>query len=151
MRRFVFRLQRILSFRHSLTEAEKSHFGRKVSELRRAQDNASVLRGIRNETQLTRMQSLRHGIPAREACNLHEHLLRIEEAIDSADKKVEAAELEVDRAREKLVERRRDERVVELLRDRRHAAWLLDYYRDEGKVLDDIATIRHARSSDDSR
>jgi flagellar export protein FliJ len=148
MRRFNFRLQRILGYRRSLTEGEKTRFAVKVQALVRAEEDASRLRGVRNQTIVARMSAFREGITSREAANLHEHIVRINEAIGVADVSVESATGAVDIAREKLVERRRDEKAVELLKKRRFQAWERDYYRDEGKTLDDIATIRHARASE---
>jgi flagellar protein FliJ len=151
MKRFNFRLERILGYRRSLTEGEKAQFAVKVRALMNAEENASVLRGFRNETLLARMKAFENGLTAREAGNLHEHIVRINETIDHADRDVEAATVQVDKARVKLVERRRDERAVELLREKRFQAWTEDYYRDEGKTLDDIGTIRHARLAESDK
>jgi len=147
LRRFNFRMERILSYRRSLTEGEKTRFALRVQELTRAQENASLLKGIRNETIVARLRVFESGLTAREASNLHEHIVRIDESIEKADQHVMDSSHHVNKAREKLVERRRDERAVELLRKRRHQTWLRDYYRDEGKTLDDIGTIRHLRQT----
>jgi flagellar protein FliJ len=147
MKKFNFRLEKILNYRHSLMEREKAAFGLKVQTLTKAEEDAWLLRGIRNETLIARLRAYQEGITAKEASNLHEHIVRIDETIDNADQKVEKAKREVDAARDELVERRRDERAVELLKARRFKGWLKEYYRDEGKTLDDIATIRHTRGS----
>jgi flagellar export protein FliJ len=150
MRRFNFRLERILGFRRSLTESEKARFAVKVNALVGCEEQAGRLRGIRNQTLVARMRAFQIGLTAREAANLHEHIVRIGEAIDHADGDVDKARDQVDKARVKLVERKRDQRAIELLRERRFQTWMRDYYRDEGKVLDDIGTIRHVRTSEES-
>jgi flagellar protein FliJ len=147
MKRFKFRLERVLDYRKSLTEGEKAQFGLKVRELTKAEQNASELRGIRNQALVVRLESYEKGITSPEASNLHEHIKRIDETIEVAQKKVENAKQNVEVARVKLVERRRDQKAVELVKDRRFKAWQKDYYRDEGKTLDDIATIRHVHKS----
>ena len=131
-----------------MTEGEKAIFATKVKGLVNAEETASQLRGLRNETLLVRLRAFENGLTAREAGNLHEHIVRINETIEHADQDVGKARVMVDKARVKLVERRRDERAVELLRQRRFQTWLRDYYRDEGKTLDDIGTIRHVRISE---
>jgi flagellar export protein FliJ len=140
-------MERILSYRRSLTGSEKARFAARVQALTRAQDNASTLKGIRNETILTRLRAFESGLTAREASNLHEHIVRIDESIDKADQDVADAGHQVDKARVNLVERRRDERAVELLRKRRFQTWLRDYHRDEGKTLDDVGMMRHLRQA----
>lgn len=145
MRRFRFRLERLLRYRRSLTARERARLAHRVGMLTRAETHSAELRGIRNASLVARLRALETGLTAREASNLHEHLVRIGEAIDTADSDVESARKEVDKARENLVERRRDERVIELYRKRQWQAWLKDYYRDESKILDDSGTIRHVR------
>jgi flagellar protein FliJ len=149
MRRFKFRLERVLDYRKSLTEGEKARFGIKVRELVKAEENASELRGIRNQALVVRLRTYEDGTTSQEASNLHEHIKRIDETIDVAEKKVENAKQNVEVARKKLVERRRDQKAVELVKDARFKAWQKDYYREEGKTLDDIATIRAARQAGD--
>ena len=131
-----------------MTKGEKARFATKVQALVKAEQNASQLRGIRNETIVARTTAFRKGTTSREAGNIHEHIVRIDEAIGGADQNVEAAGKQVDVARGKLVERRRDQKAVELLRDRRFRSWLKDYYRDKGKTLDDIATIKYVKKEE---
>ena len=121
------------------------HLAQTIGVLTLAEQKAVELRGIRNATMLNRMRSLEDGVTAREVGNLHHHILRIEEAIDQADEHIALAQVEVEKSRVKLVERRRDEKAIELHRNRRWQAWLRDYYRDENRTLDDLATIRHVR------
>jgi flagellar FliJ protein len=145
MRRFKYRLERLLRYRRSLTNRERISLAQAVGVLTRAEDHASDMRGVRNETLLLRIRALETGLTAKEMENLHHHVLRIDEAIDQAEDDIEKAREDMEDARGKLVERRRDERAIELHRDRRFKAWLKDYYRDEGRTLDDLATIRHVR------
>jgi flagellar export protein FliJ len=137
-----------LSYRRSLSARERVRFATKVGALVRAEEHASELRGIRNATLIARLRALEYGLKAQEVRNLHEHLLRVGEAIDSADNDIGKAKENVDKARGELVERMRDEKAIEKLRERRWKTWLRDYYRDESRTLDDIATIRHVRRVD---
>jgi flagellar export protein FliJ len=137
-----------LSYRRSLSARERVRFATKVGALVRAEEHASELRGIRNATLIARLRALEYGLKAQEVRNLHEHLLRVGEAIDSADNDIVKAKENIDKARGELVERMRDEKAIEKLRERRWKTWLRDYYRDESRTLDDIATIRHVRRVD---
>ena len=148
MRRFNYRLDRLLRYRRSLARRERIGLAQAVGILTRAEEHASDMRGVRNETLLRRLRALETGLTAREVGNLHHHVLRIDEAVGHAEKNIEGAKVDVGKARDKLIERRRDERAIELHRDRRFQAWLKDYYRDENRILDDLATIRHIRQND---
>ena len=145
MRAFRYRLDRLLRYRRSLTGRERISLANRVGILARAEDHASGLRGIRNAMLVQRLRALEYGLTAREVENLHEYVLRIDDAIGSAVGQIEKAREQVEVAREELVTRRRDERVIELHRERRWKTWLRDYYRDENRTLDDLATLRHVR------
>jgi flagellar protein FliJ len=145
MRRFDYRLEKILRFRKTLTQSQRVHLARKIGVLSLAEQKAVELRGIRNATLVNRLRSLEEGVMARDIGNIHQHVMRIEEAIGVADEDIEHAQVEVDESRTQLVERRRDEKAIELHRARRWQTWLRDYYRDENRTLDDLATIREAR------
>ena len=148
MRRFKYRLDRLLRYRRSLTRRERIGLAQAVGVLTRTEERASEMRGVRNETLLRRLRALEVGLTAREVGNLHHHVLRIDEAIGQADRDIENAKVDVEQARGKLIERRRDERAIELHRNRRFQAWLKEYYRDENRILDDLATIRHIRQDE---
>ena len=145
MRKFRFRLERVLSFRRSITNQAKSELAVKIGDLTRAERNAGELKNSRNNLVLYRMQGFVKGITAGEAVNLHEHLIRTGEAVGKAESKVEEKKVVVAGARKKLLEKRRDEIAIDNLRKRRFKNWLKEYYRDESRQLDDIATVKHTR------
>lgn len=145
MRQFNFKLQRLLSYRKLLTEQAKGFLAGKVGELQAARNESNELREIRNRTKEYRDKGLKTGMHAFQAVNLHEHLLRIDETVRFANEKTEKARIEVSAATEKLVEKRKEEEILKTLKKRRFDAWTRDYYRDEGKTLDDIATVKYLK------
>lgn len=145
MRKFRFRLERLLNYRRSLSERERIRFADKVGTQVRAEEHEKNLKNVRDATKRIRIGKFQEGMTPVEIGNLHEHLVRIDETIDRAGTEVVKARNNTENARVDLVKRRRDQRTIELYRDRRWKAWLKDYYRDETRTLDDIATIRHVR------
>jgi len=145
LRKFNYRLERLLRYRRSLTQIERVGLARTVGELARAEEAAVSLRGNRNTVRVARLRAIEKGTTSSEVRNLHEHMLRIDEAIDKADEDVRLAGVEVEKAREKLVGKRKEERAIELHRERRWKVWLRDYYRDENRQMDDVGNTRHVR------
>lgn len=145
MKRFNFRLDRLLSFRKLLTNEEKSRLAREVGKLNIEEEQARKLKDIRSATVQVRISGLQEGMKAGEMINIHEHLLRIDESIGDTGKRIARALSDVENARLMLLERRKDEKVIESLRKRRYSKWLMDYYREDGKILDDIANIQYYR------
>lgn len=150
MRKFTFKLERLLSFRKILTDQERGRLANSVASLNVALDEANQLINIRESTISYRDEKLRSGVEAGEVVNLHGHLQRIEESISFAQEKVDEARDDVRKSTEALVEKKRDEKALEIVKSRRFSVWLRDYYRDEGKILDDIGTMKYLRDSEAS-
>ncbi len=131
-----------------MTQVERVELAQRIGTLTRTQNHAVSLRQSRSEARIRRLQSIERGTSRHEVINIHEHMLRIEEAIGVTEEEIQTAEEEVEKARQKLVTRRRDERAIELHRERRWKTWLKDYYRDENRTLDDLAIMRHVRISE---
>jgi len=143
VKQFKFRLEQILSYRRSLTQKERIGLAREVGVLSQAEAASAQLRGYLNEMSITQIHTIEAGTTGKEAVNLHEHRLRVEEAIVHADGDIVKARENVEKQRELLVEKRRGERAIEMYRSRKWKAWLKDYYRDENRTLDDLGMIRH--------
>ena len=143
MRKFRFKLEKLHEYRKLLTGEEKTRLAREVGKLTKIEQQGKSLREIKLATQKMRIRGLSEGLYPGEIINLHEHLLRVDETIADTDKKIVVALQDVEKARLKLIERRKDEIVVESLKKRIFKRWLRDYYRDDGKTLDDIGNIQY--------
>lgn len=129
-----------------MTERERTRFAEKVGIQVRAEEHEKNLRNFRDATRQVRIGKLQEGMTPGEIGNLHEHLVRIDESIGHAGEEIAIARENAEKVRVELVKKRRDERTIELFRERRWKTWLKDYYRDETRTLDDIGTIRHVRN-----
>src|SRR3972149_8002115 len=104
MRKFNFKLQRLLSFRKIQTGEAKTRLARDVGELAKARNESSALRSIRELTVQIRMESYESGVFRPEAMNIHEHLLRIDESIGRSEDQVLSAAKKVDKSTRELLE-----------------------------------------------
>ena len=145
VKRFNFRLERLLRYRRSLTQRERVNLAREVGVLSEAEAMAAKLRGYANEMGILQHRKLDTGTTSTEVVNLHEHMVRVQESIVNAEADIDKAEDAVEAQRTVLVEKRREERAIELYKARRWKLWLKDYYRDENLTLDDLATMRHVK------
>jgi flagellar export protein FliJ len=144
MAEFKFQLQRVLEMRQDKVR----QIERLLEERYRAREKLRAVLmeqrdlyfGERNELnacvasgQLVRVPTFEGSLDLRKArmLELLEHIKDVESDIDF----LETA----------LVNGRREVKVVEKLRDKRHAEWLRNEEIEEQKVLDEMATLRHLR------
>ncbi len=135
------RLDRILELRRRMTDGHRVALARKQAELQRAQDRLATL-----ESELESLQDeLRQRLREAKVISPTQMLLgdvarqRLLDLIDIQRQEISEMEQEVARAREELVEARKNERVVELLRDRRLHRHLAKLRRIESDFLDELA------------
>ncbi|MHB0877389.1 MAG: flagellar export protein FliJ [Anaerolineae bacterium] len=142
MGRFRFRLQRVLDYRTSLVEAQEAELGRRAFQLRTAEQAlASVMQ--RQRGLIDDMSTMADG-PVRAdravaAWDYWDHLRRAHERSE-ADVRARAAEVE--EARVRLTDLRREEKVMEKLKERQGARAEVAERQQEAKDLDDLTTTR---------
>jgi flagellar export protein FliJ len=149
MKRFVFRLERLLHFRQSMEREE----ARRLGELQRLQDEQqrraaqSAARVADAETQLAAAPP--HCRTAGTLTNLSLVLdaARAAHAADEAAHREALAKVEAERIR--YEEARQARRTMERLREHRHDDWQHDATREEQETIDEVALRQH-RSEQDS-
>ena len=138
MKKFSFRLQRILDLRGAREKQRLGELGRQQQTLRREQDKLELFHG-EQRAQLEEMQISR----AREFIawsfqSGQRYMVRIGRVLEMQTQRVHGQEKAVEVARETYLEARRETSVLEHLRDRRREEWDKMTQQEEGKVLDDV-------------
>ena len=145
MKKFVFRLERVLQLRadaeqacaRALSEAQQ------VEALYRQRQEESAARIDRLSEQLVQAPS--RLLSAGLLCNLGLTLQAAHsELADAAKSLVEAREV-ADAERVRFTQARIERRVVEKLKEQRHATWHGEVERGEQKAIDEMALRAHLR------
>jgi len=143
MKRFVFRLERLLQFRHSMEREE----ARRLGEAQRAQEEQRRL-AAQAASRVTAAQAQIAAAPPH--CRTAGTLTNLTLVIDAARTAQAAAEaahreavtrVEAERAR--YEEARQARRTVERLRERRQEDWHQDVSREDQQTIDEIALRQH--------
>jgi flagellar export protein FliJ len=139
MKRFVFRLERLLELRIAAERAQAAELGL----VRRAEEECRRLL-LEAERRLEAAVAQLAGTPAELRTagtmqNLEWTRDRVASEVDDADTKHRAAMEKVEAARVRYDEARVARRAIERLREQRHEAWVLDTSRREQRDLDEIA------------
>jgi flagellar export protein FliJ len=148
MKRFRFRLEKILGVRR--VEEDQAVFRLRQAAARlqeidariqvARQDHAEVFREL---AEALRRGALRPGAPVEAAA----HASRLERGIREAERERVEALQSLKQAELELRRRRTARRALEELESRAASSWKDDVRREENAFLDEVASIRHARSS----
>lgn len=144
MKRFAFALQPVLDHRKRI-EDEKQLV---VAVRKRAVDEAECELARLNEEFRKHSTMLREGhkkLETRDLQCIYAHLQFLDRCIVAQIRIVAERRVALDRARSELLEASKEKKVVEKLKERRRATYVLEEQRVEQKELDDSNARRHGR------
>ena len=138
MKRFTFRLQKVLNYREQIRDEKRQELVLRNAELAHEE---SVLRGLEAERERSQL-ALDGIVRASEISIRGAYSLRLKGLIEAAVERVAAAHARVAEARERYLEADRDARAMEMLRDKRRTEYDQEVSREETAQLDEVATQR---------
>ncbi len=140
MKRFQFRLDRLLWLREKAEQQEAAALGTAMSDERRERDR--LARADAMETKAAE-QAAATSSSGTVIAGARAHLDLAREAAarmaEGASEDVAAATARTEAARELFGEKRKDRRAVERLKEQRQTAWHEEFGREDRKTMDDVA------------
>ncbi len=144
MAEFKFPLQRILEMRREKVAEIERALEERFAALRQLREILMQQRDLyfsdRNELNECMLSSRFLRVPV-----LDNSLSLIKERMLEILERIKDIESDIDFLQTALVAAKRDFKVVEKLREKRHAEWHMGEEDRERKILDEMATIRHQR------
>ncbi len=138
MKRFMFRLQRILDIREQIRDEARQELGRRNAILAQEQ---SILAGL--EAELERLNGASDGIvTAGELLLTNAYALRVQKLIEQQVVKVEEARQAVIQAQEMYIQANKDARALEMLKEKKRAEYDQESLKEEINQLDEVAMQR---------
>jgi flagellar FliJ protein len=138
MKRFRFRLQRLLDIREQIRDEARQELARRNHELAEQQ---SVLRGLQEES--GRLTAHRDGIISAGDLQLTgAYAVRLQQMIERQVLLVAQASQAVVEAQERYVQANKDAKALELLKEKRKGEHKEALLKEEMQQLDEVATQR---------
>lgn len=144
MRRFKFRLQTLLNYRHTIEQLREQEFTAAQGRLALAQTRFNQLRAEFEQTLALRPGALPgERFDAASIADRERYLQTLQAAMAEQQRRLDAAQIVVDEKRAALVEARRAREVVEKLYDKELTNHKMLLLQLEQKAIDDLAVMRH--------
>jgi len=144
MKKFRFRLERLLALREQAERIEAAALGGAMRDEARERE---VLATAQASESSAAEQAAATGAGGTQKAGERAHLDLAREvaarAADAAAEEVALAEARTMAAREAFGAKRKERRTVERLREQRQSAWNEDLGRDERRTMDDVAQRPH--------
>ena len=143
MKRFAFRLERILQFRHSMEREEARRLGeaQRVQEVQRQLVAECAARVAGAQAQLAAAPPFCRTAGTLSNLTLLLEAARAAQAAAEVAHREAVAKVEAERVRYEAARQAR--RTVERLRERQHEDWQHDMTREDQQVIDEVALRQH--------
>lgn len=139
MKRFEFRLERVLGYRQKLEEQRHQLFGRALQMVQTQQAGLLALYQLVSQAKEEMRGQSRSTVDVQALRQQRVYLGTVTRQVAVALKRLRTLEHELDRCRRMLIEARKDRRALELLREKRRADHEVEAGREAQKELDEVA------------
>jgi flagellar FliJ protein len=143
---FLFRFEALLTYRAHRKERAEVALGKARQRLRQAVETLEGLRSRRKEAGEELATFLRQKPSADLLRNYVDFLSSLKGRIQGQKKEISAREKAVRERLNEVLARTREYRIIEKLKERDYKTWLQEQRRQEQKVLDENAIVRHGRT-----
>jgi flagellar export protein FliJ len=141
MKRFNFRLQRVLEIRDRFRDERRQELGQRNFELDRER---RILGDLDQEFLRSKVEE-GGTYSASELLLVGEYSVRLKEDIEQQQLRVAAAEQAAEEARERYIEASKETQALEKLKERRREEYVEQALKEEGSQLDEFAVQRSGR------
>jgi len=144
VRRFSFRLESVLRLRDQIEQQAKVSMARATEERNRAERALyECYAAIEAETRRLRGEEASGEVDIDYVMRSGRYIYYLRVCLAGLFKKLQQAEVELEKQRQQLVRARRDKRSLELLRERCRGRWLVEASREEQGEFDEMAAARY--------
>ena len=141
MKRFRFRLERVLGLKKRAEKAARLELGRALSALaaarKRLEESERACALLEEEEGRLSAEGRIGALPLQRALLSYARAFR-----EKAGEEAAAAERELEKAREEWREAKKEARSLEILRERAYRTWREEALKEEARELDEIGRLR---------
>ncbi|HAR64522.1 MAG: flagellar export protein FliJ [Candidatus Margulisiibacteriota bacterium] len=149
MKKFKFKLQKLLDLKIRKEDFVKEQFAKAVRKLETEKDFLiQASSELSEERQQQKARRLQQRISSDQELQYQCFFKKLQNKIAATQIKVNQAANVVNQKRAELIQARKDRRIIEELKEKQINEYLLMVDKEENKVLDEIATMAAARENE---
>ena len=137
---FKFRLQKILEHRETLENIKKGEFGKAQNKLNIEKERLVKLRTTKEAIAREKEEISKASITMNELQKYNNYLMDLSEKIKLQTKTIEQAKVQVEKARNELIEATKDKKIIEKLKTRDYQEFLYEEKIKEEKENDQFVS-----------
>jgi flagellar FliJ protein len=143
MKRFQFKLDKVLELRHYSEQEAKIALGNAIGELNRIENEIKTIAAKRLDASSLRFQS---GSSADEIRYADLYILRLDRTADKLMEDAAKAELKVSEARDVYLEASKEKKIIEKLKEKKEKEYKKFVLSEEDKAVDEVANSMQQRA-----
>ncbi len=139
MKKFSFKLQKLLDFRETKEKEVKNELSKVLMKQNIERNKQQELQqGIDKEKIVLKARMVEGKAAVNEVMMFEKYIDMSLKAIDVAGRKIQEIEPEFQEVRSRLIEATREKKIVEKLKEKRHDEYLYEFNREIAKENDDM-------------
>lgn len=143
MKKFVFTLQALLHLKESLEKQERNNLGGITRRLNALLSEKEDMLRRRESASQDYAARLAEGIMAPETQRFTSYFLMMKELLEEQNRKIAAAQAEIEACRQRLVEVMREIHMFENLKDKQYQQYLQEVQIEEEKAIGDFVSYQN--------
>ena len=145
MRRFKFNLNTPLRIKQKIEQIREHQLIEARMALEREKQELLALKEKKNDIKQVMERELQQSLKAAELMLYESMMNTLNDRLKNQESRVERAREKSKEAMELYLAARRERQVMEKLKEKRYAHYLVELNREEQKILDDIASLAYIR------
>ncbi len=142
---FRFRYEALLSYRRHRKEMAELELSQCLKRINEVEATIKELNQLYHHTARTLGELMKRGVDGRQIQNYGEFLVALDQEVAEQIQKKAGYEAEAEEKRALLLERHKELKVLESLKEREKVKWLMDQARQEQKELSELSIMRYGR------
>ncbi|SHM10568.1 flagellar FliJ protein [Caldanaerovirga acetigignens] len=145
MKRFKFNLNTALRIKQKIEQIREHQLIEAHKVLEREKQELLALKEKKNDIKQVMEKKLQRSLKASELILYESSINALNERVKNQESKVNAAIMKSKEISRLYLAARRERQVIEKLKEKKYANYLIELNREEQKILDDIASLAYIR------
>lgn len=149
MAKFIFKMQSLLNIKRQMEQSLKNELGKAVQKLELEKNRFKSLE-IEQEECISNLNSKSSkGIIVSKIQEYNSYISLLKEKMKIQKENINYAQNIVDKYREQLIKMMQEKEILEKLREKKYAEYLIEELKEEQKIIDEVISYKYSKDETD--